>query len=420
MHVCRRYRSLVFGSPLRLNLRLVSTEETFVRDTLDIWPPLPLVIRGCLAKGVDFRNIVAVLEHKDRVDEIYLRPVNSSALGKVLAAMQKPFPELKDLRLESYEETVPIVPDSFLGGSAPRLRFLELDGIPFPGLPNLLLSATNLVYLRLWNIPHSGYISPDTVVTALSTLTRLQSLRLQFQSPRSHPDIAIQRLLPLTRSVLPVLTYFSFKGVCEYLDDFVARIDTPRLHDVSVTFFNDIVFDAPQFIQFISRTPMLKRLENASVAFGNSVAAIYLVSETSGYGSLEVRISCRESDWQVSSLEQVCTSCLPPTLECLYIRGYGHAFLYPHRQDNIDNTLWLELLHPLTAVKKLYLCKELAPRIVLALKELVEGRTTAVLPTLQNIFLEGLESGPVQEGIGKFVAARQLFGHSITVSHWEK
>ena len=31
-----------------------------------------------------------------------------------------------------------ILPDSFLSGSAPRLRFLELDHIPFPGLPKLL------------------------------------------------------------------------------------------------------------------------------------------------------------------------------------------------------------------------------------------------------------------------------------------
>jgi hypothetical protein len=36
---------------------------------------------------------------------------------------------------------------------------------------------------------------------------------------------------------------------------------------------------------------------------------------------------------------------------------------------------------------------------------------TVVLPALQNMFLEGLDSlessGPVQEGIGQFVAARQ-------------
>jgi hypothetical protein len=73
-----------------------------------------------------------------------------------------------------------------------------------------------------------------------------------------------------------------------------------------------------------------------------------------------------------------------------------------------------------TTSRTLYLSKEFAPRIVAALQELVGGRTTEVLPTLQNIFLEEVEpAGHVQEDNGKIVAARQLSGHTITVSHWE-
>ena len=45
---------------------------------------------------------------------------------------------------------------------------------------------------------------------------------------------------------------------------------------------------------------------------------------------------------------------------------------------------------------------------------------TEVLPTLRNIFLEGFHpSGPVQEGIGRFIATRQVSGHPIAVSRWE-
>jgi hypothetical protein len=425
VHVCRRWRSIVFGSPRRLNLRLVSTPKTSVRELLDVWPPLPLVIQNIqswlplpLAGGVD--NIVAALEHRDRADEIYLQNINSSALEKVLAVMQEPFPELRSMRLSSDDETVPVVPDSFLGGSAPRLEFLVLECIPFPGLPKLLLSSTHLIDLYLSDIPHSGYISPDAMVTALSTLTNLQSLRLKFQSPRPHPDPAFRRLLPPTRSVLPVLRRFSFKGVYEYLDDFVARIDAPRLDELSITFFNDIVFDAPRFIRFINHTPTLKAPDNAYVVLEYGTARVNFSSRTSGYRSLEVRVSCRERDWQVSSLEQVCTSCLPPlsTTEGLYF--YAALYWPSNRQNNIESSLWLDLLHPFIAVKNLYLSKEFAPLIVAALQELVASRTTEVLPALQNIFLEEPQpSGPVQEGIGKFVAARRLSGHPIIVSLWE-
>ena len=131
-------------------------------------------------------------------------------------------------------------------------------------------------------------------------------------------------------------------------------------------------------------------------------------------------ILCQDVDWQVSSLEQICTACLPPlpTLEDLYIAEGRYSRL--HWPDNIENTLWLELLRPFASVKNLYLSGQVAPHIVPALDELIGARTTEVLPTLQNIFLEELQlSGPVQEGVGRFIATRQVAGHSIAVSRWE-
>jgi hypothetical protein len=173
---------------------------------LDIWPVLPLVIvsRAFDALGAD--NIIALLEHGDRVRQIDLKDVASSQLKKGLAAMQVPFPELTRLLLRSHDDAMSVLPDSFLGGSVPRLRYLLLDRIPFPGLPKLLLSADHLDDLHLENIPHSGYILPEATVTALSTLTSLEQLSMEFQSPLSCPDRASRRPPPPTRAVLSVLT----------------------------------------------------------------------------------------------------------------------------------------------------------------------------------------------------------------------
>ena len=72
-------------------------------------------------------------------------------------------------------------------------------------------------------------------------------------------------------------------------------------------------------------------------------------------------------------------------------------------------------------MKKLYLSKEFAPGITDALKELVGGGLTEVLPCLQKISVEGLKApGTVQKNIGQFVAARQLSNHPITISVWTK
>jgi hypothetical protein len=104
-------------------------------------------------------------------------------------------------------------------------------------------------------------------------------------------------------------------------------------------------------------------------------------------------------------------------LEDLYI--YEYPTWPPDWKDDIESGLWLQLLHPYIAMKNLYLSEEIARRIRHALQELAEGRTTEVLPALQSIFLERLESsGPVQEGIGKFVAARQVASRPIEVSSW--
>ena len=422
VHVCRRWRSIVFGSPLHLNLRLVCTETTRARDMLDVWPALPLIIwRNGSYRTEHADNITAVLERSDRVCRIRLTYFQGSDLGILLAAMQQSFPELTDMKLSSYTETVPVVPDSFLGGSAPRLQYLDLIGIPFPGLPKLLLSATQLVHLSLLRIAHSGYFSPEEMVTALTTLTSLEELSLYFQSPRSCPDHASQLPPSSTRSVLPVLRHFSFQGVIEYLEDLVTHIDAPRLRSLDMTFFNDITFDTPEFIQFVTRSPTLRALKNAHITLRNGRASLDVSSQTSGDGRLNVtiRIVCRGLEWQVSSLEQVCTS-LPSVfmLEGLYI--YEDPYSQLDWKDDIENGLWLQLLHPFTAVKNLYLSERFAIGIGLALQELVEGRTTEVLPALQNIFLKGLQpSGPVQEGIRHFVASRQVTSRPITVSHWD-
>ena len=423
IHVCRQWRRVVLGSPRRLDLRLLCTRSTRPRDILDIWPALPLIIKGSgdySTRCVD--NIVAALKCSDRVCKINLKISKVSSWERFLAAMQQSFPELTHLDLQWYHRTdeAAVVPDSFLGAFAPRLEFLRLRRLSFPGLPNLLLSTTHLATLYLYDIPHSGYFSPDAMVAALSRLTTLKYLLLKFKSPESCPDLETRRLPPSTRSALPVLKSFEFKGVSEYLEDLVTDIDAPQLNKLRICFFNDSVFDTPQLIQFISRTPMLSALENVHIALEDGTAHVSFRPTIYVYKELEVSIFCEGLDWQLSSLEQVCTSYLPflSTLKDLYI--HEHARSQQDWKDNIGNGPWLDLLRPFTAaMKNLYLSEKIAPSIGPALQELVEGRATEVLPALQNIFVEGFESsGPVQESIGHFVAAQQVVGHRIAISRW--
>jgi hypothetical protein len=216
-------------------------------------------------------NILAALEHIDRIYEchIYMYLVPRRQLENILAAMQQPFPALTNLYLRPEDGTAPIyiIPDSFLSGSASRLRTIYLDRISFPGLPKLLLSATHLVILSLEGIPHSGYFSPEAMAIGLSSSIRLETLRLEFQSSQSRPDHWQERRRPppSTRPRLPVLTHFSYIGVSEYLEDLVGQIDTPLLDTLEITFFHQFAFDTSKLTQFITRTPKFKTLDEARV-----------------------------------------------------------------------------------------------------------------------------------------------------------
>jgi hypothetical protein len=434
VHVCRRWRNLVFGSPRRLHLRLHCTASTPVKETLDVWPLLPIVVwsDGHEEWGVD--NIVAALEHNDRICQLGFVDILNPRFEKVLAVLERPFPELKFLSLNAKKESMlsrRCIPTSVFGGSAPQLRTVYLDRIPFPGLPNLLLSATHLVCLELHRIPNSGYFSPEAMVTALSALSCLEIFIIEFESILSHPDRKgipfpldliggrqISNQTPLTRALLPVLTELSFEGVSDYLEGLVAWIDAPLLDKLKINFIDLNTFDTPQLTKLISCTPKLSAYNNAHVLISDRNVWVRL-PQTSGSGfAVELQIRCNELDSQLSTLAKVCRSSFlqhfVPAVERLYIIDNWIS-----RYKIVEPSYWLGLLHPFTAVKNLYISWGFTTCIAPALQELVGERVAEVLPVLRRLFLEDPYSDPkeLEENFGLFLAARQSAGLPISIGH---
>ena len=415
VHVCSRWRSLAFASPDILDLRLVCDPVTSTELTR-IWPALPIIIRNMgtwlMPEDYDFD---AAIVHHNRIREINLYLTNPQ-LQQLASAMQEQFPALTHLMLGypgCYPSPAPALPDGLLGGGAPRLQSLKLESIPFPALPKILLSATDLVRLSLRNIPHSGYISPEAFVTGLAALANLESLVIGFESPLSRPD----RRSPLpTRIILPALTRFNFHGVSEYLEDFVARIEAPLLDFIFITFFHQLIFDIPQLVGFMQRTRRFQALDETHVDIDHHGVEVISLPPTSG-GKFGLRISCRKLDWQLSSLAQVVTTLFASVYKVEHLYIHGPRYLPAQWQDDIENMQWLEILHPFVAVKGLYVSKKFAKCIAPALQELVGERVTDFLPALESLRLEELQpSGAVWKAIVQFIGARQLFGHPVAVS----
>ena len=333
----------MFESPKGLNLRLLCTSAEDARCLASV-----AYCRFVIRQHVN--NIIDALKQRNRVCKIDFQGISSSLL-KAFSETKEPFPALTVLQLVSHDPSAPVLSDSFLVGSAPRLRNLHLFGIPFPTLPKLLSSTRDLVKLNLRNIPHSGYFPPDEMVTALSTLTRLKELHIIFQSPQSWADQAGQRPTRFTRASLPVLSSFYFKGDSKYLEDIVAQIDTPPLENVSISFFDPLVLNTPRLRHFLNRPEAFTAFNHAVAVFYDDDVMVQLFPPRKGVAGRQVRMLemlCREPEQQLLSLGQTVNLSLPPralsTLEHLEIRHCRQ-----HWQDDIrvENSLWLELLTPI-------------------------------------------------------------------------
>jgi hypothetical protein len=422
VHVCREWRDVVFSSPRWLRLELRCTNKNPVKNLLDVWPALPIVIDALITKSQrsGMANIMAALKLHDLVCRIKIWRVPNSLLKS--AAIKKRFPQLTDLTLRSNKENAPVIPDSFLGGSAPRLRSLDFKGITFlfPALRKLLLYFTDLVTFRLWDIPNSGIISSELFVTSLSTLTRLRELFIGFRSPRSRADRERRHSTPFKRLVLPSLAEFYFKGDSEYLEDVVGKIDAPALERVTITFFNQLVFDTPLLCDFFSRTEVFQEPHRADVTLARSHIR-FTLSQHEGVANrrmLKVGISSSVLEWQLSSLAQFYSTSLPPlpTLECLGI--HTNFPMGPESTDEIESALWLELLNSFITVKDLVLLGPLVRYVAPALRETTGEGGPNVLPALRHIFV-GWFNPSAREAIAQIVTARQLCGHPVSLNPTE-
>jgi len=406
VRVCRRWRHIIYASPRRLDLHLLCTYGTSVRNNLSFWPDFPIIVDyypfwdsdSGQSLAPDDDNVIAALEHPDRVRCVEIS-ATGSLLERVAAVMQEPFPALTLLRLSSNDEDVPAIPSAFLGGSVPRLQELCLDGIPFLTLTTLLLSTSDLVVLKLDNIPDTGYVSPEAMVTCLTALTRLRTLSIGFRSPTSRSDQMITRPGPHTRVVLPALAFFDFRGISTYLEDLIAQIDTPRLDFFRITYINRFAVDVPQLSQFIGRTESLKpdRLKHAELNFGGDNVNIRLDCEQVGrrQSRLFLQILCQGLDRQVSLLAQVLGQ------SDTMLSNVGHLSIHAHclqllgweddGDDDMEDIGYLELLRPFTTVQTLRLHGHSAAPIALALEDGAEDMVDEeVLPVLRLLWLQDL------------------------------
>ena len=426
-HVCQRWRRIIFSSPRRLDLYLACICGTPVRQNLIYWPlalPIVIIYPGTVSRRDptpgDENNIVAALTHAGRVHRVDIY-AKSSLFGKVATIMQKSFPVLTHLELAWDQEDFrpfPSLPQGFLGGSAPRLEYLYLSGVSFPGLP-ILLSASNLLTLRFNDIMQS--IPPETMVAGLAVLTRLRSLSIEFDRRISPPDQGRSRSNRPIPIILPALTVFHYQGYSEYLEDLLALINMPLVHAITIEYFMGEI-QVLQLSRFIGRTKNLKdaQFRRAYVAFYDDQVNVELelgVPQREPQTYIRLALQTPWLDIQVPYVVDVLSQGVAIFSNAGHL--FTHASCLKCRDiDNPDSIEWLPFLRLFSAVETLRLSGDMVPYIASALEDIPEEMVTEVMPALHLLWLDEEDRTDEDKPVGsieRFLTLRQLSGCPVTV-----
>ena len=424
VHVCRRWRQIIFASPNRLDLRILCTYRTPVRNSLGIWPSFPIAIGYPYPErsmaDADEDNIVAALEHADRVRYLGL-DLPSYQLEKMVTVMQVPFPILTTLviifRSGFASRIAPVLSADFLGGSAPSLQKIHFTAIPFPALPTLLLSASDLVTLDLHEIPSNGYFSPEAMIAALAGMPMIQDLTIKFKSANTQLDLT-HPLPPITRVVLPSLIHFRFQGASDYLEVLVAPIDGPQLIDISISYLNHSVdFPVVQFSKFFDRSAGPEIIPITLAKVGSYAADVIILNM---YHANRLRsnihpggagLTCHGITLRVTHLAQLFSRLSMILSNVVHLK----LDIVPYGSEYTDAE-WLHFLNQLSTVQALYISWRFAENIARALENLTGEMVSKAWSYLELICLERQPISCME----KFVSARQCSGRPVTVIHTEE
>ncbi|KAF8265511.1 hypothetical protein EI94DRAFT_321437 [Lactarius quietus] len=213
-----------------------------------------------------------------------------------------------------------------------------------------------------------------------------------------------------TRIVLPALKELFLSTVCEYAEEFVARIDTPQLDLITIDYWDqDIDFEVPHLSEFLNRSEDFKEtLSNkCEVLLRDDEIVFAVISGTtatdkagcwySDAGICFHVLSERESlDQSISHLNHVLNSISP------ILSGMVHLYLHADALEGfLDEIEWSQFFSQFTTVRTLSVFGNIAHFVSYALEGIAEEMVTEVLPALELLCLEGRAVSSLEEKFGK-------------------
>ena len=426
--VCQRWRSVLLESSRYFGLKVFCTYGTPSREILSSSLDFPVIARyggfpeSNLLTAEDEDGVITLLDHPARLFEVQLT-ATAPILEKLatLEPTQQPFSMLEHLRLSTRTKPGLILPSEF--GGTPGLRNLWVIRIALPSLPRLMLLAPNLVSLRLEEIPDIGY-TLEALLICLPGMTQLKTLRIHFLFPSSRPVLVSTLHSSERRSVLHGLHYMEFHGPSEYLEYLVSTITTPSLKHIHIAFFNQLIFhipQVPQLSQFILRTETQRSANQATIHYSEVDISITL-SQPGSPHYLALRILCKNLDWQISSITELCEGLSHNLLHIEQLNICASPTSFEREEDEMELTQleFPDLFRQFINVRRLCVMGGSVSHVAGALGHITGQLADMVLPELRVIYVEkDDELTSMQRGLQPFLVARWRSGHPVFIRSLE-
>ncbi|KAI0247549.1 hypothetical protein BJV78DRAFT_909858 [Lactifluus subvellereus] len=247
-------------------------------------------------------------------------------------------------------------------------------------------------------------------------MPQLEILVIRFYSPLPNRDVERQLLdTPIvTHITLPNLRVFSFKGVSAYLEGLLARISAPVL-SLQIELFNQVTFTVPRLLQFMGTSETLS-FSTVQLAFDNDFAQLVAFTlRGQWFYPFRLQIMCRHLDWQVSSATQILDA-LQSVLSVVEQVTLSHTV---HDQSSewhneVDRTLWRQLLRPFSDLKTLHVQNELVGKLARSLRSDDGEPPLELLPDLNEVGYSGGDDA--RDAFTPFIDERQVAGHPVNLT----
>jgi hypothetical protein len=255
------------------------------------------------------------------------------------------------------------------------------------------------------------------MIEGLSVLTRLTTLSISFDDETHQPRQRGSHLYTPIRVILPALTEFHYGGRSDYLEDFLAQIDTPQLDEVGIKYVKHYI-QALQLSRFIERTENLKisPFTRAEATFYHDDSSFELDCPQ-GNHSFGLNMSDQQHlEVQVRRMAAI----LGQLALCSNVND---LFAYGELVDSSETDVsdWLPFFRLFPSVESLRLSGAVAATIVSGLENIPEDMVTDVFPALRLIWLveaEDEDDDSWNEPVGSiawFLSLRELSGLPVTV-----